>query len=298
MAADIEYTMQDNEHQRSVNGASIIFGIASWLIRQPVSCGQSWRNCWPPLSEKPIAIPSLPHFENKRQWSVNDCWCCILGNLGGNRLQTVINEVLAVFIVKWDSDMLPAPASKWASTERHWLLALHHGQSLHDVVIIIYIYHFDCFSKSKGSRTLGGCSVNEIHCYCPRGCGGNIQYIFAHKGCHNLVYGCLWSSATHITNDARAKVIDAPLTLISKMGSGVFLFLFLLWRWPIQCLWLCATGRPADYLRHKTNNRWHSDDAHLQDVVCGVSIVLLTIKVANSSKTNSTIPMSIFSEEQ
>jgi len=61
----------------------------------------------------------------------------------------------------------------------------------------------------KGPRTLSGSSVNEISCYCPRGCGGNIPYTFDYKGCNILVYGCWWSSATHITEDARPKMIDA-----------------------------------------------------------------------------------------
>jgi len=65
---------------------------------------------------------------------------------------------------------------------------------------------------------LGGSSVNEINCSCLGGCGGNISYIFAYKGCHILVYGCLWSSSTDITEDEREKIVDSPLKLIFKMG--------------------------------------------------------------------------------
>jgi len=57
---------------------------------------------------KQIPIPSQPHVENEHQWSINDCWLCILGNVGGNRLQTVLNKVLAAFIGKRECDMLPA----------------------------------------------------------------------------------------------------------------------------------------------------------------------------------------------
>jgi hypothetical protein len=53
---------------------------------------------------------SLPHYENERQRSVNDSWSCILGFLWGDRLQIVINEVLASFIGKTDSGTLPAPS--------------------------------------------------------------------------------------------------------------------------------------------------------------------------------------------
>jgi len=48
---------------------------------------------------------------------IDDCWLCILGNLSGDWLQPFINEVLAVFWVKNNSNMLPAPSWKWTSTE-------------------------------------------------------------------------------------------------------------------------------------------------------------------------------------
>jgi len=49
-------------------------------------------------------------WQNERQWSINDSWSCILGNLGGDRFQIVINEVLAPFIGKRGSETLPAPS--------------------------------------------------------------------------------------------------------------------------------------------------------------------------------------------
>jgi hypothetical protein len=49
-------------------------------------------------------------WQNERQWSVNDSWSCILDNLGGDRLRVAINEVLAAFIGKTNSEMLPAPS--------------------------------------------------------------------------------------------------------------------------------------------------------------------------------------------
>ena len=54
------------------------------------------------------------------------------------------------------------------------------------MAIIVYIHCFDCFCTSKGSRTVGGSSRNEICCYCPGGYGGNILYIFAYPGWHSL----------------------------------------------------------------------------------------------------------------
>jgi len=111
----------------SVNGASMISGYASWVIRMPIGCRQSYRNYWPPLNVNQIVIPFLPHLGNERQRSMNDCWLCILANLGGDRLQSVINEVVATFIGKRESQMLAAASSKSASTERQWSLAFHHG---------------------------------------------------------------------------------------------------------------------------------------------------------------------------
>jgi len=48
--------------------------------------------------------------------SVNNCWSCIMGNMGLNNFQTVINEVLAAFISKREIETLPAPSWKCGST--------------------------------------------------------------------------------------------------------------------------------------------------------------------------------------
>jgi len=112
------------------------------------------------------------------------------------------------------------------------------------VAVLVYIHGFDCFGTLKGSRILRGSSVNEMSCYCPGGCGGNIPYISAQKGCYIQFSGCLWSSATYITVDARPKIVNAPLTLIFKMGQGAFRFLFLLYRRPIPGLWVYLTCHP------------------------------------------------------
>ena len=53
---------------------------------------------------------SLPHHENERQQSVNDSWPHIMGNLVGDRLHIVINELLAAFICKRESEMLSVPS--------------------------------------------------------------------------------------------------------------------------------------------------------------------------------------------
>jgi len=66
-------------------------------------------------------------WHNESQRSVNDSWSCILGNLWGDRLYIVINEVLAAFIGKRDSKVLSAPSWKWASMERQRFLVMYLG---------------------------------------------------------------------------------------------------------------------------------------------------------------------------
>jgi len=163
-----------------------------------------------------------------RQRSINDCWWNILGTVGGDRLQTIVKEELAAFIGTGECEIRPAPSWNWALTERQWLFPLHHGNSQCEVAVIFDIHRFDCFCMLTGSRTLSGSSVNEISCYCPGGCCRDIPCLSAYKGCCVLVSECLWSSATHITEDGRQKIIDAPLTLILSMGQGGYCYLYFL----------------------------------------------------------------------
>jgi hypothetical protein len=151
-----------------------------------------------------------------------------MDNLGVNRLQIVINKVLAAFIGKRQSESLPAPWWKWVSMECQPLLAFHYGELPQAVAIFVYIRGINCFGTLQGSQILSSSGVNNMGCYCPGRCGGNIPHRSAHNGCHILVYGYFWSSATHITDDARPKIIDALLTLIFMMGQGAFHCLFCL----------------------------------------------------------------------
>jgi hypothetical protein len=89
----------------------------------------------------------------------------------------------------------------------------------------------------KGSRIHSGSSVNEISCYCPGGCGWNILYISAYKGCDLLLYGCFWWSTTYITKDARPNIVDALLTLIFRMWLGALVFQFCTSRRLIRQKW-------------------------------------------------------------
>ena len=243
-------------------------------------------------------ILCIQPWQNERQRSINKFWSCVLENHTSDRLYLVIKVFLPVFIGKTDCNTLSAPSWKWASMERQQLFALHHGWSQRKAVVIVFLRRFAWFCWSKGSKTVGGSSVNKINCYCPGGCSGKIPHIFSYKGCHILVYGWFWSSAADITEDASAKIVDAPLTLIFKMGLGSCSFLYCLQRRPIQSFWVRATSHPPDYPTDMTTNRWHSVDTYFEDVVGWVLLFALIMMVASRSKTVTYVPMLIFCIQQ
>jgi len=57
---------------------------------------------------------------------------------------------------------------------------------------------------------------------------------FAYEGGQYLSYDYLQPMPTLITQDARPKIIDAPLTLISMMGQGAFVYIFWSQRWTVH----------------------------------------------------------------
>jgi hypothetical protein len=63
--------------------------------------------------------------------------------------------------------------------------------------------------------------------------------------------------------DALPKIIDAPLTLISKMWQGPCHLPFCQSRRPILHLWIDATMQPFDCWMGMTVNHWCSVDTHL-----------------------------------
>jgi hypothetical protein len=52
-----------------------------------------------------------------------------------------------------------------------------------------------------------------------------------------LLYGCLWSRTTHITEDARLNIVDALLMLIFRMWFGAWVFLFYTSRRLVRRKW-------------------------------------------------------------
>jgi len=167
-----------------------------------------------------------------------DFWSCKSGNLKVIWLLLYTIQVLATFIGKRQSDTLPAPSWKWVTMKPQQFLPFHYGKWQHDVAVFVYIRSVHCKYRLNCSRTLS-CSIeNEISCYCPGGCHGNIFCLCAYKGflgnisclsaynsCQLLVYWWQRSSTIWITQDVRPTIIDAQLTLVLKMEQGVCSFL-------------------------------------------------------------------------
>ena len=86
-----------------------------------------------------------------------------------------------------------------------------------------------------------------------------------------------------ITRLTGAQMVDAPLTLISKMGHGVSCFLFWVQRLSILLLCITTTKLLLNYRTNKTKNCWRSVDTHFQDGAGSVSLSLLPIKDGNTS---------------
>ena len=207
----------------------------------------------------------------------------MLRDLRGNRLQTAITEVLAAFIGKGETETFLPPSWKWASMECQPLLALHHGQSQRDVAVIVYKHHFDCFWTLNSSWILSGCFVNEMRCNCPGGCRRNIPFLFTYIGCQQHLYVCFRSRVTHMTEDAKPRIVDALLTLIFKIGQEGYCYLLGQSQQPILHLRHSTTYCLWHYPGCKTKNRWRSAGAYCQLKVGRVSERILPVTATDSS---------------
>jgi len=103
-----------------------------------------------------------------------------------------------------------------------------------------------------------------------------------------LINECLQPIASQTNHDVRTKIVDTPSTLISRMGWGVFYFLFWLSMQPIPHLWMSTSNRHSEYPRCNIKNLWCSVDSHSQDGARSVSLYLLIIMAANKSKKTMT----------
>jgi hypothetical protein len=83
-----------------INGVSMIFALASWLI-QVLRCGNnSYIMLWQPFYLKQCMIPMLTQDETQHQWSLNNIWPCIMGNQGFAQLDELLTELLMAFLFK------------------------------------------------------------------------------------------------------------------------------------------------------------------------------------------------------
>jgi len=93
----------------SVNGASMIFGLASLVICVAIGSGHSLMWYWLAFYAKEGATRSLPHCECKHQQCINEFWFCKLGISEAIWSLLCIIKVLAAFIGERDRATFPAP---------------------------------------------------------------------------------------------------------------------------------------------------------------------------------------------
>ena len=113
-----------------------------------------------------------------------------------------------------------------------------------------------------------------------------VRIVLILKGSQCLVYEWLQLITTGVTQDEQPKIVDAPWTLISRMGQWQCSILFCQGRLSLSWLWIAATRSHFNYLTYKTKNRWRSVDAHFQDGAGSLILSFLTWKAANTSFMN------------
>jgi hypothetical protein len=118
-------------------------------------------------------------------------------------------------------------------------------------------------------------------------CTSVILNVLAHKISQNSIYRHLWLSRALINHPARPKIVDAPLTLIFRMGQGACLFFFWVRKRPIHPLWTFASNHHLDYSWCKTKNHWRAVDYHVQNGATSVSLLCLGINAADSSEKDN-----------
>jgi len=84
----------------NTNRGSTISGFVSCVIYDLIGCSHPLMRYRQPLEAKTTATCSLPHPENERQWSINNCWSCLSGNQGIAQIFEYITELLTSLIGK------------------------------------------------------------------------------------------------------------------------------------------------------------------------------------------------------
>jgi len=108
-------------------------------------------------------------------------------------------------------------------------------------------------------------------------------FSFPYQGSQYSVYDYLQPVAPMVTQDTWPTIVDAPLTLIVKIGMGRYRHLFCLYRQRTIPSRLSATYRRCDYPGYMTKNLWCSVDTHFQDEAGSASESFLTITAPNAS---------------
>jgi len=202
----------------SVNGASTILGVASWVIRWMVGCSQLGRNYWMPSYAKEITIPSLLHLTNGHQCRVNDLWSWIFGSICDACSHTSINRELSAYIGRLARD-ISATASGTVTTHLIYNTTTKCWWAFYRTKTVKTLYisnngHFTLLltmMQVQQSLTLSWCSFlwwRRKH----------FAFSFYYEGTQYLIYGYLQPIDPQIAEDTRPTIDDTPSTLIVWMG--------------------------------------------------------------------------------
>jgi hypothetical protein len=84
-----------------------------------------------------------------------------------------------------------------------------------------------------------------------------------------------------MTQEAKPKIVDVPLTHTVSMGQGACCFCFCIPRQPMLDSWMAATNRHCSCPGWKARNNWCCFDAHFQNAAVTEVLAILPIKAAN-----------------
>jgi len=93
------------------------------------------------------------------------------------------------------------------------------------------------------------------------GCSDIVTSNFAYKDCQYDDSACMQLHSLWIVQDAKPKMVDAPLMLIFKRWLQYHGWPLYQYRRLILWLWLNAVAQPSCNLRCKSRNLWRSVDA-------------------------------------
>jgi hypothetical protein len=132
-----------------------------------------------------------------------------------------------------------------------------------------------CWLKRPPIHCIWSNTTNQ-HLDNPR-CKGKIRW------CLGNGYAKQQSNCCTITILTWPKIVDAPLTLIFRMGQWLYSVLFCLSRLPIQPLCWKEIQLLNNYHSYKTKNCWRSVDPHFQNGAVTMSLAVLPIKAVSTT---------------